>query len=345
MLCVLADQNLLTDNDLVDKQILVHRQMIKDEVIEIFEDPEILSYILNVVIIGSDGRPEKGSGRGVMLEVLSSFWKHLYNSMTAGTQEKVPSIRHEYQKSHWQAIARILVYGYSREKYFPARLSPAFIAAAIFGEESVSKDFLRRSFNLYISFEEKETLVSALAGELSLDNEDLLDLLSKYQCRRLISKENLEQTVDELAHQEIIQKPRYIIDCFSGVLNLLKVFSSFESVKNLVEMYDHKKPTSRKVVKLLDASPRTEAEHTCLDHVKRYIRSLEGNSLNQFLAFVTGSDVIVCDKISVAFVELFGAFRRPVVHTCGPLLELPSTYQSYTELAEEFNSVINSKLA
>ena len=65
-------------------------------------------------------------------------------------------------------------------------------------------------------------------------------------------------------------------------------------------MYDHEKPTSRKVVKLFDASPRTEAEHTCLDHVKRYIRSLEGNSLNQFLAFVTGSDVLVCDKISVS---------------------------------------------
>ena len=110
-------------------------------------------------------------------------------------------------------------------------------------------------------------------------------------------------------------------------------------------MYDHDKPTSRKVVKLQDASPRTEAEHTCSEHIKRYSRSLEGNSLNQFLAFVTGSDVIVYDKISVAFVELFGAFRRPVVHTCGPLLELPSAYQSYTELAEEFNSVINSKLA
>ena len=145
----------------MEKQILVPREMIKDEVIEVFQDPEILSYILNVVIIGNDGKPEKGSGHGVMLDVLSSFWKHFYNSMTVGTQEKVPSIRHEHQKSHWQAIARILVYGYSREKYFPARLSPAFIAAAIFGEGSVSKDFLRRSFNLYISYEEKETLVSA----------------------------------------------------------------------------------------------------------------------------------------------------------------------------------------
>ena len=111
----------------------------------------------------------------------------------------------------------------------------------------MSKDFLRRSFKLYISYEEKETLVSALAGELSLDNEDLLDLLSNYQCRRLISKDNLVQTVDELAHQEIIQKPRYIIDCFSSVLHLLKVYSAFKSAKNLVEMYDHEKPTSRKV--------------------------------------------------------------------------------------------------
>ena len=78
--------------------------MIKDEVIEIFQDPEIFFYILNVVIIGNDGKPETGSGCGVMLEVLSSFWKHFYNSVTVGTQEKVPSIRHEYQKNHWQQL-------------------------------------------------------------------------------------------------------------------------------------------------------------------------------------------------------------------------------------------------
>ena len=45
------------------------------------------------------------------------------------------------------------------------------------------------------------------------------------------------------------------------------------------------------------------------------------------------------DKIEVTVTKLdFG--RRPVAHTCGPLLELPSTYLSYPELRNEFDSIL-----
>jgi len=40
---------------------------------------------------------------------------------------------------------------------------------------------------------------------------------------------------------------------------------------------------------------------------------------------------------------LRGAGRRPIIRTCGPILELPSTYQSYSELAEGFSSLINER--
>ena len=315
----------LNDEVLEHKNIIVHRELIRDEIVEIFQDPDILKYILHVTIIGNDGNPEKGEGRGVTLDMLTNFWQHVFDSLTVGTQEKIPSIRHDFQKNHWQAIARVLVYGFSREKYFPIRMSPAFIAAALFGEESVPKDFLLQSFERYISSEEKETLLVALAGDLSLDDEDFLDFLSNYKCYRCITEDNISQTVNELAHQEILQKPRYIIDCFSKTLGLLKVYSPFQYVSSLKETYDIKKPTSRKVIKLLVANPSSELEHACLDHLKRYIRSLEGSAVNQFLAFVTGSNVIASSSINISFVELVGVSRRPVVHTCDPLVELPAT--------------------
>ena len=53
----------------------------------------------------------------------------------------------------------------------------------------------------------------------------------------------------------------------------------------------------------------------------------------------------ICRNIRVSFVDLVGVARRPVVHTCGPLLELPSTYHSYNELADEFNCVVKDALA
>ena len=57
--------------------------------------------------------------------------------------------------------------------------------------------------------------------------------------------------------------------------------------------------------------------------------------------FITG-------KVSVivpAFSALDGASRRPVAHTCGPLLEIPSSYQSYNELSEEFSELLQHKEA
>ena len=49
--------------------------------------------------------------------------------------------------------------------------------------------------------------------------------------------------------------------------------------------------------------------------------------------------------MEVAFSALDGASRRPVAHTCGPLLEIPSSYQSYNELPEEFSELLQHKEA
>jgi hypothetical protein len=54
----------------------------------------------------------------------------------------------------------------------------------------------------------------------------------------------------------------------------------------------------KKVIKMLDAHPSSEAERACFDHLKRYIRSIESN-IGCFLHFVTGSNVIACEKIAI----------------------------------------------
>ena len=64
-----------------------------------------------------------------------------------------------------------------------------------------------------------------------------------------------------------------------------------------------------------------------------------------FLQFITGSDIISCDSIEVTFSALDGNSHRPVAHTCGPLLEIPSSYQSYNELSEEFSELLQNKEA
>ena len=330
-------------DDAFSKHVFLHRALLKDDMIELFSDPSMINVNLDVAVIGNDGNPEEGTGVGVMREVLTSFWQLVYHSLTVGTQEKVPCIRHELQKTQWEAIARVIVYGVKRFNYFPIFLSRAVIASVLFGEGSIPSSFLLESFLLYVSQEERETILIALGDKFDPNDGDLLDFLSNFKCFTKVTAGNISRVIHELAHQELLQKPRYIIDCFVPILSVLRAFPAFQTLHGLQEMYLEKKPTPKKIIKLLDANPQNEPQRMALDHLKRYIRSLDGQAKSQFFSFLTGSNVITCESILVTFSMLEGAGRRPIIRTCGPIIELPSTYQSYSELAEEFSSVINEK--
>ena len=180
--------------------------------LDTFRDPKILEYDLEITIIAHNGKGDEGRGSGVLREVLTSFWKECFSCLTVGAIEKVPTVRHDYQKGEWEAIGRIIVYGYSVVKYFPITLSPAFVATVFFGEESLTPDFLIESFKLYVSLDEREVLENSLKVDFNLSDGDLLDLLSSFKCYKITTKDNIFTILHELAHQEIVQKPRYIAD-------------------------------------------------------------------------------------------------------------------------------------
>ena len=327
------------------QKIIVYRGFVKDNLIEIFKDPEMLHVNLDLTFIGNNDREEEGKGAGVLREGLSTFWNQFFNSLAVGTQEKVPAIRHDYQRVEWEAIGRILMYGYLRERYFPLSLSRAFLALCLFGEESITSEFLLSSFRLYISEDERETLQKCIEGKTDSNDDDVLDFLSNYKCYRTPTKENIVQIVSELAHQEIVQKPRYVMNCWAPVMKPLIALPDFQSFVAIENLYDIKKPTAKKILKLIKSEPATDQERQCLDHFKQYIRSLQGKSLSLLLQFITGSDIISCESIEVTFSVFEGMSRRPVAHTCGPLLEIPSSYQSYNELTEEFSELLANREA
>ncbi|KAJ7348201.1 hypothetical protein OS493_039557 [Desmophyllum pertusum] len=159
---------MLYDEDAPKKCITVHRSTMRKDLIEIFSDPNISNFLLDVIVIDSNGHPEEGRGRGVLLDILTEFWQDFFTSLTVGSGEKIPFIRHDLQKSEWEAIARILVYGYKTVKYFPLKLSHLFLASCLFGEESITPDFLLASFREYIAAEDREILDTFLSDALMI---------------------------------------------------------------------------------------------------------------------------------------------------------------------------------
>ena len=93
-----------------------HRTILKDDMIATFKEEGILHKNIDVTLIGYNGKVEKGKGDGVFRDALATFWNQFFSSLAVGAQEKIPAIRHDYQKDGWAAIARILVYGYVTEE-------------------------------------------------------------------------------------------------------------------------------------------------------------------------------------------------------------------------------------
>lgn len=157
----------------------------------------------------------------------------------------------------------------------------------------------------------------------------------------LPTQDNLKGILLKVAHKQLIQKPRYAAEKMSLIAShFLK--EAFVSPQHVLQMYEDKKPTTRKLLKLLDASPATQAENQSFCFLQQYIRGLDDAGLRRMLRFVTGSDIICVNKIEVLFTPVDGLARRPVAHTCGPALELPWTYTSYPELCTEMDSLLIS---
>lgn len=290
--------------------MLVHRSNILKDLIEEFKDEEIFHF--DIVILDDRGKKEEGKGSGVLREIISLFWNPFYTALSMGAAEKVPSVRHDYQHQEWEAIGRILVYGFHKIKYLPVQLSAVFIACCLFEESTIREELLFESFLLYVANNEAEVLLKCKSGEFDESDENLMELLSTYKCYRRPTSENILRISCELAHQELIQKPKYISNCWKPILVSLKDQPAFSSLEAIKKLYEAKKTITKKVVKLLDATPSNDADRNCLEFLKRYIKSLNENSLKNFLQFTTGSNLLTVTSIEVNFNNLGGALRRPI---------------------------------
>ncbi|CAB4038576.1 Hypothetical predicted protein, partial [Paramuricea clavata] len=167
--------------------------------------------------------------------------------------------------------------------------------------------------------DEEELVEQCLLPDLhEFDSKEIEDFLEQFNCRTVLNENNC-------------QKP---------ILSELNVYQPFQSFEELEMFYDSIKPTNKKVLHLLQAKPNTEGERDALKFLQRYIRGLDTGNLGHFLRFTTGADVLIVNSISVSFIKVNGIFKTAVAHTCGPVLELPCTYQDFCELRNVFNNIL-----
>ncbi|XP_061610704.1 uncharacterized protein LOC133468616 isoform X2 [Phyllopteryx taeniolatus] len=324
--------------ELLHVTVKLHRVTLLDELITQFKDEAVMTNSVKYSFIDEMGADADGVSR----DVYAAFWTEFLDCAAEGADVRVPSLSPKWQEEEWKSVGRILAKGLNDHGYFPFRLAQAFTAAIIFGEHSVSSDLLFDSLMLYLSQSERHLLSTALQeAVIGDDEEEFLDLMDRMGVRTVPTQDNLRAVLIQVAHKQIIQHPKYALDNIAEVAGptLRKFFPNVEDMKKL---YEDIKPTTQKVIKMITAFPATSAENQSLRFLHQYIRGLDEISLRKLMRFLTGSDVICVKEIQITFTSLEGLARRPIAHTCGPTVELPSTYSSYPELRAEMEAILSS---
>lgn len=315
-----------------EEKLVLHRGHIFDELLEAVKTREINFKSVKIELILPNGTPESAEDMGgVFRDALSEFWDTFYETCTEGTGYKIPFIRHDFGEREWKGISKILVEGYQRERYFPLKLAPSFILRCL--EKEINKDELMLEFLDYISETDRDVINTALNDFESVDFDDLLTLCSGYRSKCLPTKANLKNLIQQIAEQEMIQKPAFVIQCFEAELQ--KIFQD----KNIKKIYEDLKPTVKNILASFDVKKElSDIDATALGYLIKFIKETDEKTRSNFLRFCTGSN-LVTEKIRINFIDTSGIARMPIGHTCSNLLELLNTYKNYVEFRSEFNSL------
>ena len=319
--------------------LTLHRANILAEMISHFKDPEILLENLTFKLISPNGKLEVGDGEGVVRDCFAHFWSDFFDKCAVGNCVKVPFLRHDYGSDEWMAVGRIIVKGWTAVGYFPIRIASVVMEEALFKRtySSITENFLD-----FVTSDAKEILSQCLTNFASVDIDDLMDVLEQHGSKRIPKFDNVVALIAEIAHKELIQEPRFIVDCWSSVFAQNK--STTMTLQELQLLYTEMKPNAKKVVKMLQFSDSlTVSENEVKNHLCRFVRELEYDMIEKFLRFCTGADMILSknDIITVQFIQMAGLGRRPIAHTCGRVLELSTQFENFLAFRSEFRNVLS----
>lgn len=313
--------------------LTIRRMQVMQDLVRAFKSDSVMDVRLTIIVKNAKGEEEGADDfGGVFRDNLSAFWDDFYKGHAVGENEMVPCIRHDFSSEEWKAVARILVKGFKDVGYFPLKLSKAFMIATLFGEQLITPEILFQSFFLYLPVGEQSLLKTCLEKEeidINGEDEELIDLLQGLSSKRIVnSGSDLKVLISEIAHKELIQTPSYIREAWESIFiyndtcipNLTKLFS----------IYKDSLPTNKKVLKLFKDNASNDAERATFGYLRKFVKSLNESDLKTFLRFLTGADVLcptALKNIEIMYTKVDGVGRTIVAHTCGPMLELPITYE------------------
>ena len=150
-----------------------------------------------------------------------------------------------------------------------------------------------------------------------------------------------------VAHYEMESKPAGAVSMLhSGIPEHHRPFWKEFSVDQLYSLYKAISATPKSVVNAITTPDEMNSNQSrVFGYLKTFVGNLNQRDLQNFLRFVTGSSVMINEKICIEFDGCKGLLKVPTSRTCNCVLVLPSTFLTYPEFEDEFLGVLRSEVA
>ena len=292
---------------------------------------------------------------GVARDMYSAFFEEAYKYHFDGNTLLSPIVHPEMDTSLISTMGSIISHAYMVAGVLPVRIAFPSLSRCLLGSTvSVSSSILVEA--LIDSLSPHEAIIVKKASDevqqqISTFSSDvisgLLSVLSRFNVRTIPMPSKFKQIIVQIASYEFLSKPSAALTIMnSGVPEEHKPFWEGLGIATLFSIYQAQSASTSTVLKMVEGAVGGNSnEERVLGYLRQFIGNMGSDTLRNFLRFVTGSSVCSSLKIQVSFNSLCGAARRPIVHTCGPSLELSWTYNTYLEFVEEFNTCMSNPYA
>jgi len=285
---------------------------------------------------------------GVGRDFFSCFWEEAYKEAFDGASLLTPAVHAHVDSTSLPQLGKVLSHGYLSCGFIPVRIAFPTLATSLLGPTvDVPLHIMVQSFQDYLSSVDRATVQEALRfkgnsypSELVVQ---LVNILSRYGCRKMPTPKNIMQLLHVIAKHEFVSRPFEAITLInSGIPLEHKPFWQTKSVPELYSLVIALSVSPRKILAQIEEPFfKNKAEERVFAYLQQYVGNMKQEEAQKFLRFVTGSSVCLGFKITVSFNGLTGAARRPLSHTCTSDLVLPYTYMTYVDFSNEFTAILS----
>lgn len=308
-------------------------------------DDHILECILQFQFKGELGQDFGGLSR----ETYSLFWKECSLKYFEGNDNSfVP--RNGLAREEYTTLGKIINHSYLLTGIFPVCFNRAYIQAMLLGEGEVPEQLLLECYIEYLGPYEGGKLEEVLSSS-NIDEEAtefILELEDRLGMRIPPKVSTVKKIALQMASNELLQLPMHTMGKVKeGMLasDLGKQLWQNITKEDLDLIYEKQRPTPSKVASLLTLQSEdiSKEENKVFGFLKRYVKSSDQRKCEQLLRFCTASATIVVEKIAVSFFKSVSLEPLPIAHTCGAVLEMPSSgYPTFNSLKTIMDALLEN---